>query len=867
MTLSEPRTSLDSSDRCKDCGRPFTVFLRRNHCRICGTLVCEKCISHINKSMPDIASQMVKSKKKKTSHLFQDKLFSKDLTTVKVCQSCRLNTITAASITDPEQAKSIPNEPFHIQSPELKPFHDEDATFTRVEHLDLAGSESRSRRPSWQNRGSTIAMSNPTLQVSSRTAESIKESDMDSPDLPIRPRTFSGGDKDKEDAFDGETPSGEKRPSRMGKKNLPLDMSMDKLRGEMRSNLEKIERFYKFKTEKLRMRVKQAEEQNARQGLDESGRSSGDSVARGERVDSEERVRSMSQASGESDRPSPKKIEEEIDILLNCGVAMVPVMGRLHLIAMVVVLVGAGYLIAKAKGSPGAVLLFMTVFCLLSFTRLQSVVREDPARKIKHLYHMLLLQKAQVKLYSHVKFKGECLSLTPIQTPYILGVDDPQVSSLIVPNGVRVKLYSIDNKCLQLYGPKMIADLREEPFVDEKEIPLRLPNQRTYLRSWDKMVTTIEMFPNPQPNPPDAETARWFTTCLRNVWPELNILTSNAIIESLKPLLDYYRPTYVDAIELRKLTLGDKPPTVNLAKAYEHDGADLQVDLDLEWDTEAHLAIHAKIVGMRGFKPHVSVALDQISIKAKVRISASWNALGIAGWCPNYMAVSFVEAPELTYNLRPVGVDMNSLPMLKMWIHNSIMSALDFMTLPNVYEMPFEEWWNDMADGDDGGAEEGDVELSRRSSLIGKLKVEVVSARNLTVGIGGVTNAYLKLYCDCAYHKTKVVKRESSPVWNEHVDFKIHKGSQQLLKIAVFDWNRMMSNDCIGTCVMDFAKIKPNEFVDVDLPFVSPQGQSAGTLRLIIFYHLKTWNVPELQTIVNSAHHDAGAGAGAGAGA
>jgi hypothetical protein len=47
LTASDPEwTPDDSAEACFQCGTPFTLFLRRHHCRICGAIYCKMCSTH-----------------------------------------------------------------------------------------------------------------------------------------------------------------------------------------------------------------------------------------------------------------------------------------------------------------------------------------------------------------------------------------------------------------------------------------------------------------------------------------------------------------------------------------------------------------------------------------------------------------------------------------------------------------------------------------------------------------------------------------------------------------------------------------------------------------------------------------------------
>lgn len=99
----------------------------------------------------------------------------------------------------------------------------------------------------------------------------------------------------------------------------------------------------------------------------------------------------------------------------------------------------------------------------------------------------------------------------------------------------------------------------------------------------------------------------------------------------------------------------------------------------------------------------------------------------------------------------------------------------------------------------------GDVKLRLtysppKGDTDGTLTVLVKKARNLAVkDANGLSDPYVKLRLGGQKKKTKVVKKNLSPVWDEEFTFKVPaKGGDTNLQVAVWDWDMISSSDFMG---------------------------------------------------------------------
>jgi len=86
-----------------------------------------------------------------------------------------------------------------------------------------------------------------------------------------------------------------------------------------------------------------------------------------------------------------------------------------------------------------------------------------------------------------------------------------------------------------------------------------------------------------------------------------------------------------------------------------------------------------------------------------------------------------------------------------------------------------------------------------KSKLIGTLKVEVIEAKGLPImdTIGRSSDPYCRLKVGDQEYKTHRKKRDLNPRWDQQFEFYV-TDKRSVLEIAVWDWDRFVSDDFIG---------------------------------------------------------------------
>lgn len=92
-----------------------------------------------------------------------------------------------------------------------------------------------------------------------------------------------------------------------------------------------------------------------------------------------------------------------------------------------------------------------------------------------------------------------------------------------------------------------------------------------------------------------------------------------------------------------------------------------------------------------------------------------------------------------------------------------------------------------------------------------KLWVHVIEARNLpAMNLSGTCDPYVRLQLGNHRSKTKVVKKNLNPVWDEKFDFMVGELSEELI-ITVLNEDKYFNNDVLGKVKVPLLKVLDGE--------------------------------------------------------
>ena len=302
----------------------------------------------------------------------------------------------------------------------------------------------------------------------------------------------------------------------------------------------------------------------------------------------------------------------------------------------------------------------------------------------------------------------------------------------------------------------------------------------------------------------DTESLEWMNSFLVKFWPIYAPVLCETIINSVDQVLSTSAPAFLDSLRMKFFTLGTKPPRLDHVKTYPKAHDDLVL---MDWkfsftpnDTMDLTArqlkdkINPKIVlEVRIGKGVISKGLDVIVedfafsglMRVKVKLQLPFPHI-------EKVEICFLDRPEIDYVCKPLGgdtlgFDINFIPGLEGFIKEQIHGNLaPIMYSPNVFPIEIAK----MLAG------------NAVDQAIGVLAVTLHGAqglRNPDVG-SGTPDPYIivSLNGRSALGKTKIVKENSSPRWNETV-YVIVNSLTDTLTLQVYDYNEFRKDKDLGT--------------------------------------------------------------------
>jgi len=133
------------------------------------------------------------------------------------------------------------------------------------------------------------------------------------------------------------------------------------------------------------------------------------------------------------------------------------------------------------------------------------------------------------------------------------------------------------------------------------------------------------------------------------------------------------------------------------------------------------------------------------------------------------------------------------------------------------------------------------------------LIIKIVQAKDLkSADSNGFSDPYVVIKKGSQTKKTKIVKRNLNPAWNEQFTF---DGASGVLEFQCMDWDRWGSHDALGTVSLDLKRVEEGKNFEEWLTLEGkPKEGITGAIHVIVYWS-KKGDVPVLQpTLVSEGH-------------
>ncbi|CAI5656795.1 extended synaptotagmin-3 [Oreochromis niloticus] len=299
----------------------------------------------------------------------------------------------------------------------------------------------------------------------------------------------------------------------------------------------------------------------------------------------------------------------------------------------------------------------------------------------------------------------------------------------------------------------------------------------------------------------DVENVQWLNKVLEQAWPFIGMYMEKLLREKIQPSIRASNPA-LKAFTFTKIHFGYKPLKITGIRAYTHEvehrevilDMNISYDGDVDISTDVSLAITTRVKGLK-LQGMLRVILEPL-----------------IGQAPLVGGVTFFFIRRPTLHINWTGMpNLLSIPSLSSLSEETTLDAIaSIMVLPNRMCIPL--------------IDKVKVDQMRFPLPRGVVRVHLLEARDLVAKNTHVMNLmkaksdrYATLRMGSTLFKSKTVKENLLPKWNEVYEFIVHEAPGQELELELYD-EGADKDDCLGRYNLDFGEVKREKQMDQWFP-------------------------------------------------
>uniref|UniRef100_A0A3B5M7U9 Uncharacterized protein n=1 Tax=Xiphophorus couchianus TaxID=32473 RepID=A0A3B5M7U9_9TELE len=270
----------------------------------------------------------------------------------------------------------------------------------------------------------------------------------------------------------------------------------------------------------------------------------------------------------------------------------------------------------------------------------------------------------------------------------------------------------------------------------------------------------------------DVEKVQWVNKVLEQAWPFFGMYMEKLLRENIQPTVRISNSA-LKMFTFTKIHFGHKPLRITGMRAYTHEVDQREVILDMNIDYDSDVDIDADVntaikVGIKGlkFRGMLRVVLEPLISQVPL----------VGG-----VTFFFIRRPTLQINWTGMTNLLDSPASLSEETIIDIIASL--LVLPNRMCIPL--------------IDQLKVDQMRFPLPRGVVRVHVLEARDLVAKdtymmgmVKGKSDPYVTLRVGNRLFKTKTIKENLHPKWNEVYEFVIHEAPGQELEMELYDEDR-----------------------------------------------------------------------------
>uniref|UniRef100_A0A3Q2PVU2 Extended synaptotagmin 2 n=1 Tax=Fundulus heteroclitus TaxID=8078 RepID=A0A3Q2PVU2_FUNHE len=297
---------------------------------------------------------------------------------------------------------------------------------------------------------------------------------------------------------------------------------------------------------------------------------------------------------------------------------------------------------------------------------------------------------------------------------------------------------------------------------------------------------------------PDVERVEWLNKTVKQMWPFISQFVDKLFRETIEPAVKGANP-HLSTFCFTKIDMGDKPIRVNGVKVYTENVDKRQIIMDLQISFVGNTEIDVDIK-----KYYCRAGIKSIQLHGMLRVVME----PLLGDMPliGALSVFFLKKPILDINWTGL-TNMLDIPGVNGLCDGLVQDIIySYLVLPNRLNIPLV----------------GEAELARIRFPIPQalLRVHFIEAQDLLskdkfLGglIKGKSDPYGTIQLGTQQFKSKVIKENLNPKWNDVFEFLIYDNTSKNMEIELFDEDPD-EDDRLGGLVLDMAEVQKLQTVE-----------------------------------------------------
>ncbi|XP_074514237.1 extended synaptotagmin-3 [Sebastes fasciatus] len=311
---------------------------------------------------------------------------------------------------------------------------------------------------------------------------------------------------------------------------------------------------------------------------------------------------------------------------------------------------------------------------------------------------------------------------------------------------------------------------------------------------------------------PDVEKVDWLNKILQQAWPFFGMFMEKLLKENIQPAIRLSSPS-LKTFTFSKIHFGHIPLRITGMKVYTHEVDQREVVLDMTISYEGDVDIDADV------NSAITAGVKGLKLQGMMRVILE----PLIGQIPLVGGVTyfFMRRPTLQINWTGA-TNLLDTPAFSSLSEETIMDIIaSLMVLPNRMCVPL--------------VDQVKVDQMRFPLPRGVVRVHLLEARDLVAKdtymmglVKGKSDPYATLRVGNRHFKSKTVKENLHPTWNEVYEFVVHEAPGQELEVELYDEDTD-KDDVLGQYHLDLGEVKREIEMDQWFPL---EGVQNGEVHL-----------------------------------